>query len=158
MGFNRKVAALVVALLASLGMVAVAAPVSAAVPQVCQTVVADDNTVESQTCVPERQKKTELARWGYCPYTFPTGKLSFLDLQGWCGDSVLMNAPTAGQCRYMGAWDNWAGSMGNNTEYRVTLWQAGNCTGTLTTVGNHIYEPNLYDYGLGNAVSTIALP
>ena len=154
---KRKPVSLLLLIVAMLGLGASPA-LAAASDQTCQTYVADDNTIEKQTCVPTKAKKTELARWGYCNYNFPSGKLSFLDLQGWCGDSVLMNLPTAGQCRYMGQWDNWAGSAGNNTESRVTLWQAGNCTGTLLTIGGHIYEADLYPYGLGNAVSTIALP
>jgi hypothetical protein len=165
---KKRLAAFALLLTAMVGLGA--APASAAPPKTlpaetqaqmasdglaCAYVANDDNTIASKTCAPE---KAGMARWTYCYPPSVPGKIVFFDNQGWCGDSVAMNRPAAGQCRYMGAWDNWAGSMGNYTDYGVTLWQSGTCTGTLTTVLSHIYEPDLYVYGLGNAVSTIARP
>lgn len=154
---KSKIAAFILLIVAMLGLGASPA-LAASSDQTCQTFVADDNTIEKQVCVSTNAKKSELARWGYCSVSLPIDKISFYDLQGWCGDSVAMNRPSAGQCRYMGVWDNWSGSMGNNTDYPVTLWQSGSCSGTQLYVGGHIFEADLYPYGLGNAVSTIARP
>ncbi len=154
---KRKLAALAVALLASVGMVAVAAPVSAAVPQVCHTLVADDNTIESQVCVPAKDKAVELARWGYCSPATTANRVMFWDNQGYCGSSVAMNAPTSTQCRYMGQWDNWAGSAYNLTN-DVVLWAGSNCnTIPFLTLQNGYAHPDLYATSLGNAVSAISL-
>ena len=80
---KRKIAALAVSLLASIGMVAVAAPVSAAVPQVCNTIVNNANKVESQTCVPVAKiKSSESARWSYCYPTVQELYITFFDNQG----------------------------------------------------------------------------
>jgi hypothetical protein len=156
---KQRLATLAVALLASIGMVAVAAPVDAAVPQVCQTIVADDNTVESQTCVPEKTKKAELARWGYCSPNWYNGKMWFWDNQGYCGSGVAMNYPTGNQCRSMGQWDNWAGSGYNLSTRDLYLWNAGNCTGLSGYVYllNGSAIPDMYALQLGNAVSSISL-
>lgn len=172
---RNKIAALVVALMASIGMVAVAAPVAAAPKTIpaetqaqmandgmsCVYVANDDNTIASKTCVPESVKKAELARWGYCSYTPSIDQLTFWDNQGYCGDSVNMNRPALGQCRYMGVWDNWAGSMTNYvtvTGYNTVLWQ-GTCGSSLfLNTGYGANKPDLYDssIGLGNAITNIS--
>jgi hypothetical protein len=154
---KRKLAALAVALLASIGMVAVAAPVSAAVPQVCHFVVADDNSIESKTCKPAPAAGT--TRWSYCPVSPLAGRATFYDSQGYCGSSVAMNYPQPGTCRYMGQWDNWAGSMVNHSGQGINLWNSSGCvSGTVLGVPTNYVVPDLYPANLGNAVTAIALP
>jgi hypothetical protein len=149
----------VVALFATLGLVAGASPANAGpTTQVCHTVAADDNTIESQTCSPVATK-AELARWGYCNVSPVAGKATFYDGQGYCASSVAMNYPQPGTCRYMGQWDNWAGSMVNHSGQGINLWDSSGCvSGTVLGVPTNYVVPDLYAANLGNKVTAIALP
>jgi hypothetical protein len=173
---QRRIAAIFAALVMTLGLgatfagPAVAAPVAQAValtqaeitqaqiaaePKVCHYVLNDDDTIASKTCPAE---KASVNRWGYCSPNWYNGKIWFWDLQGYCGSSVAMNYPAGNQCRYMGNWDNWAGSSYNLSTQDLYLWNAGGCTGLSGYVYllNGSAIPDMYSIQLGNAVSSIS--
>jgi hypothetical protein len=159
---KMKIAAFAAALMASLGMIAVAAPVNAAAPQVCHTALAADNTVESQTCVPASVKKAELARWGYCNPTYYNNRFYLYNDQGYCGSSVSWGTPAGGSCTTIpDAWKDWAASGINTTVYDIIVYDGTACQDVPNSAGWIPYDsshPNFYamnnGINIGNKVSS----
>ena len=153
---KSKFVALFLLIVTMLGLGASPALGASAPKQICHTVVANDNTIESQTCIPATDEKA-LARWSYCSGAATPGYITFWDNQGWCGDSVQMQIPADGQCRLMGAWDNWAGSVYNRTTRNLVLWASSYCGGTpFKTINWGAYDPDLYDDNMGNNTTSMA--
>jgi len=160
---KRKLAALAVALMASLGLAVSPAlgtsPATAAPVQVCETTVAVDNTIVSKTCKTATQ---QMNRWGYCTVYPQSPYVTFYDEQGYCGSSVKFSMSESPACRYIPAqWQNWAGSVYNWVgPYDLGIFDAINCSGQPNTAGlvpAGTSHPNLYSINgvnIGNKVSS----
>lgn len=134
-------------------------PATAAPVQVCETVVAPDNSIQSKSCKTVTQ---QMNRWGYCTVVMQAPYITFYDEQGYCGSSVKFSISESPACRYIPSqWQNWAGSVANIVgPYDAGVFDQINCDGPPNSAGlvpAGTSHPNLYSINgvnIGNKVSS----
>jgi hypothetical protein len=160
---KQKFAALVVALLATLGMVtAPAGPAIAAAPATATIATVAPAAVAPVAAAPDAAPLAAIGeRWGYCNPSLTSGRFYLFDNQGYCGQAVywtigVVHAGTCFDSSTLGAYDNWAGSAASKGR-SIRVYDGGNCSGTSAYLAAGTSHPDLYaiqGVNLGNRVSS----